>query len=422
MIPSSTVVAGSAPIARITTRSCSRLASWRAMTWIPRNRAARAAMPPNAAECERLGPYRLLGFGLELRRHLEVGEVALARIPPPLHGRDVARASSQLHAQVDVAAVGGHRCGQGRRRHDVGGEFGDLVLHDLSVQQADADDLEPDPPDRPRTRGRRERDRDDLSEMQSHRRRRTLRDHDLVGAGGIGHASARDGEAILVEEEAVDAAHEDDVAVEAARLDPSGVHERRVQHLVALDPRHLRVGAHRVDEPLRQVGLTEALPARRLDHEVRGIRRGKERRERRRRPAGGSQRSEGDTADQADEEDEHDVARSLALPADDRAVPGGVHGRGAHRAAGGSVRSRHPDGRGGSRVLHCSSLTDRQSIANEVSRRAGLVVARAPTCVAWTGLPWSRKGSPLDPRIRLTGPGVTPVRVRSRRVTQPAAA
>ena len=53
------------------------------------------------AEGERFGPDGLLGLRLDLRRDLEVGEVTLGRIPSPLHGGDVGRAASQLHAQID---------------------------------------------------------------------------------------------------------------------------------------------------------------------------------------------------------------------------------------------------------------------------------------------------------------------------------
>jgi hypothetical protein len=104
-------------------------------------------------ECQGLGTYRLIGCGLELRRDLEVGEVLLGRIPPPLHGPHVGRTVAELHPEVHDAGVAGHRSCERRRRHDVRGEFGDLVLHHLPVQQADADDLEPDAPDGPRTGG-----------------------------------------------------------------------------------------------------------------------------------------------------------------------------------------------------------------------------------------------------------------------------
>ena len=220
--------------------------------------------------------------------------------------------------------------------------------------------------------------------MEPQRRRGALRHHDLVGPGRIRHPAARDGETILVEEEAVDTPDEDDVAVEAAILDPSPFHEGGAQRFVALDPFHLWVPAHGVDEMLQMRRLTDARAAAcRLDHEIRGIGRGKERRERRRGPTGGGERPEGDAADEADEEDEHEIARSLPPPTRHGPVPGGVEGRGARRARGGGPRPGHPLGRRGRRVLHCLSLPDFASTANVVSRCVDLVVPRTSTGPAW---------------------------------------
>ena len=78
-----------------------------------------------------------------------------------------------------------------------------------------------------------ERDGQHLTEVQAQRRRRVLCDHDLVGAGGIGHPPAGDREAVLVEEESVNAPHHDDVAVEAPLV--PRLHERRPDPLVGLD-------------------------------------------------------------------------------------------------------------------------------------------------------------------------------------------
>jgi hypothetical protein len=186
------------------------------------------------AERQRFGADGLRGLGLELGGDLEVREVALGRVPPALDGRDARRPAPHLHAEIDERLrVGRQGPGQRRRSHDVGGKFRDLVLHHLPVQQADADDFQREAAGR--CRPTIDRDGDGLPEVQTQRRRRALRHHDLVDAGGVRHPPTGDGETILVEEEAVDAADEEDVAVEAAPRHPPGMHERGGQRLVALD-------------------------------------------------------------------------------------------------------------------------------------------------------------------------------------------
>ncbi len=202
--------------------------------------------------------------------------------------------------------------------------------------------------------------------------------HHLVRAGRIRHPPARDGEAVLVEEEAVDAAHEEDVAAGCAGSTFPCLHERRGQRLVALDVRHLRVLAHCVREPLRQVCRMGArTAARRLDHEIRGVRGGQERRERRRGPPRCGDGAERHAAGQADEEDEHQVARSLPPPADDGPVPGGLDRRGPHWAGAGRGSGAPVAGGPAAAGSIAPAWRSPRPIANEVSRCPGLVVARA---------------------------------------------
>ncbi len=167
------------------------------------------------SERERLGSYRLLGRRLRLGGDLKVGEELLGRVPPPFDGGNAGRTTTQLHSQID-GLTGRHGPREGRCRHDVGGVLGDLVLHDLPVQQADADHLERDAPRRFGAGARGDRHRQPRAEVEAHGRRGVLRDHHLVRPRRIGHAAARDGQAILIEEKTVDAAHQEDLA--AGRL------------------------------------------------------------------------------------------------------------------------------------------------------------------------------------------------------------
>ncbi len=59
----------------------------------PEQQRSQAGDGAEDPQCERLGPYRLLGLRLHLCGDLKVGEVPLGRIPPPLHGGDVGRAA-----------------------------------------------------------------------------------------------------------------------------------------------------------------------------------------------------------------------------------------------------------------------------------------------------------------------------------------
>ena len=194
---------------------------------------ASAAMPPKTPRARDSGRIACCASAVDLRRDRKIGEVLLARIPPPLHGSDAGRTITELHAQIDELADR-HRLRESRCRDDIGGELGDLILHDLPVEQPDADDLERDAAHRIRTGGRRSRrDRHGHAgtEVQPHGRRRVLGDHHLVRPRRIGHPTAGDGKAVLVEEQTIDAAHEDDVAVEGPPFDPSVLDEGRLQCL-----------------------------------------------------------------------------------------------------------------------------------------------------------------------------------------------
>ena len=216
--------------------------------------------------------------------------------------------------------------------------------------------------------------------MQPQRSRGVLGDHDLVGAVWVGHPPARHSEAILVEEEPVDAADQHDVVVEAPGLDLPRLHEGRAQRDVTLDVHDLRVPAHGVHELLHVVRLPHAgAAAGGFDHEVRGVRRGQEGRERRRGAAGRRQRPQRDATHEPDEEDEHCVAPPLPSPAGDGSVPERGEGRRARRGVRRGSGRDHPGGRGGGRALHGSSVPDLHRRANEVSRGMHLVVARVPT-------------------------------------------
>ena len=347
-------------------RSCSRALNSARDDLHPEKQRGEGGNCPERAEGERFRAERLLGLGLQLRRDLEVGEVLLRRVPPALDGRHVRRATPKLRAQIDEClGVGRQQAGERRRADDVGREARDLVLHDLPVQQPDADDLE-----RHATRlyalTGLDREGNVLTHVQAQGCRRCLRDHNLISTGGIRHPPAGHGETVLVEEEPVDAAHEEDVAVESSPLRLPRSSQRRGQRLVALHVRDLRVLAHSILESLRQMRLTHTrTTAGRHDCQVRGVGRRQEDGERRGGPSGRRDGAEGDAAGQADEHDEHQIARALPLPTDDRPVPGSVDRRGR---------------------LHRPSLHDRGQDANGVSRCGSLVVPRPPRTGGWASL------------------------------------
>ena len=99
--PSSPVVAGPAPTARMTMRSCSRALRLARDDLHPEKQRGQGGNSPEHAEGERFRAERLLGLGLQLGRDLEVGEVLLRRVPPALDGRHVRRATPKLRAQID---------------------------------------------------------------------------------------------------------------------------------------------------------------------------------------------------------------------------------------------------------------------------------------------------------------------------------
>ena len=269
MSPSATVSVGPAPRARRTSRSASSSWSRREISWTAMNRAADRGDPTEHPEGDGQGLDGPIDLGGDRGDGVESQAVARRRHRGqlPLDGGDGRVPPVELEPVGDGAGrplpgVADDLVAQGGREEDEG-----RVPVDVVLDQALLDLDQPDHPGVESSMGWDRRgaearlghlgtgvdpDRDELSDVQPEQTRRQGSHHDLVSPTGIGHPPGDDGQAVLVEEEAVDAGDRFDVAEIALAGDVAGAERGGIDRDGGFDVLHAGqsadgpLGRHRI--------------------------------------------------------------------------------------------------------------------------------------------------------------------------------
>ena len=270
--------------------------------------------PAEHGQRDRRGLDGSLRLGFGERRDVELNREALRQqsLDAGLSGRHLGGASVELNGAFGEAGTApqqppGDRRGEQRATVPAGV---DLVLHHLVAEHRLADDLRVEPQERPPAglaRGlsvREETDGDDVADV--HLGGGALRvDHDLARPSRVGHPALDDGDAVLAEELAVDAARQRLRRPEGGAI---RAEDGDVEPGVAFHPPHVRQPDDRTDHRGVVPRVTGGRFVQAGEHgEVGRVGAGDIRRERRLGPPGRRDRAQGQAANQPEQQHQREV-------------------------------------------------------------------------------------------------------------------